>query len=222
MTFNTESPTNYEQKCCCALVLDVSGSMGGEPIRQLNEGIQAFYKDIENDLTSANRLEIALITFSDTVDTLVQPSLVASFKMPNLTVKGSTRLVDGVRQAIIVVNERKKYYKETGQPYYRPWIVVITDGAPDPGQDVYGLAAEVNDYTSKKGFFFLPIGVENADMNMLAQIAAPGVQPEKLQGLKFAEFFKWLSGSMSAVTSSGDGAKVNLPSPRDWTVGFDV
>jgi uncharacterized protein YegL len=55
MDFNVETPDNYEQKCLCVLVLDVSGSMEGEPIRQLNQGMQSFYQDIIGNSTTANR-----------------------------------------------------------------------------------------------------------------------------------------------------------------------
>jgi len=52
--FETESPENWEQKCCCALIIDVSGSMDGAPINELNEGLQEFYKDIQTNATTAN------------------------------------------------------------------------------------------------------------------------------------------------------------------------
>jgi uncharacterized protein YegL len=220
--FNPETPQNYEQKCCCALVLDVSGSMGGEPIDQLNAGIQTFYNDIQSDLTSANRLEIAVIEFSDTVNTLITPSLVNSFTMPVLSVKGTTRLVDGVREAIQIVDDRKAFYKSTGQPYYRPWVVLITDGAPDSGQDVDGLASEIKEKIAKKALHFFAIGVKGADMDLLTRISDPSMVPAQLQGLKFAEFFRWLSASMSTIANSKDGDKVNLPDPRNWMVGFNV
>ena len=40
--FSAEAAENYEQKCLCVLVLDVSGSMSGEPIQELNKGLQDF------------------------------------------------------------------------------------------------------------------------------------------------------------------------------------
>src|SRR3990172_2085695 len=202
--FKTESPENYEQKCCCALVLDVSGSMEGAPIAELNSGLQDFYRDIQNDSTTANRLEVAVIEFSDKVDTLVDPSLVANFSMPVLKTKGTTKLVDGVREGMKVVRSRKAWYKQTGQPYYRAWIILIPDGAPDADQDVNGLSAEIKEAMGKKDFYFFAIGVEGADMNMLTKISDPSMPPAKLQGLKFSEFFKWLSSSMSTVTHSKD------------------
>ena|SRR5687768_17565455 len=95
-TFKAESPENYQQKCCCCLVVDVSGSMSGAPINELNDGIQAFYRDIQGDPTMADRLEMAVVEFSDRVTTLVDPSLVTNFTMPTLTTKGLTDLVGGV------------------------------------------------------------------------------------------------------------------------------
>jgi uncharacterized protein YegL len=220
--FTTESPENYQQKCCCALVLDVSGSMDGAPIKELNEGLQEFYRDIQTDSTTADRLEVAVIEFSDSIKTLIDPSLAANFTMPTLTTKGTTKLVDGVREGINVVRSRKAWYKQTGQPYYRPWIILITDGAPDIGQDINGLAAEIRDGVSKKDFFFFAIGVQGGDMNMLTSISDSSMPPAKLQGLKFSEFFKWLSASMTTVTNSKDGDKVNLPNPAGWMTGFSV
>ena len=31
-----------------------------------------------------------------------------------------------------MVEDRKAFYKNTGQPYYRPWIIFVTDGEPNP------------------------------------------------------------------------------------------
>jgi uncharacterized protein YegL len=220
--FTTESPDNYQQKCCCALVLDVSGSMAGKPIEELNEGLQDFYRDILTDSTTADRLEVALIAFSSQVLTLITPNLAVNFSMPRLVTSGTTKLVDGVREGINVIHARKNWYKNTGQPYYRPWIILITDGEPDEGQDVNGLTAEIKEGIRKKDFFFFAIGVEGAKMEMLQAVSDPSMPAAKLHGLKFSNFFKWLSASMTAVTNSKDGDKVDLPSPAGWMTGFSV
>lgn len=222
MSFSAESPENYEQKCCCALVVDVSSSMSGNPIHQLNNALQEFYKEISGNSTTANRLEIAVIEFSHVVQTLLDPTLVENFSMPVLTTKGTTALVDGVREGINVVKARKAWYKQTGQPYYRPWVILITDGAPDSGQDISGLAKEIAEGAQKKDFHFFALGVQNANMSILNAISDTSMSPALLDGLKFSEFFKWLSASMSTVTSSKDGDKINLPNPANWMSGFTV
>ncbi len=75
---------------------------------------------------------------------------------------------------------------------------------------------------NKKDFFFFALGVQGADMNMLSSISDPSMQPAELQGLMFSEFFQWLSASMTMVTNSKDGDKVNLPDPSGWMKGFSV
>lgn len=222
MNFIAESPENYEQKCCCVLVLDVSGSMAGKPIDELNKGIKEFYDDIVNDSTSANRLEVAVVEFSSSVNTLIDPSLVQNFTMPNLNTKDTTALVDGVREGIKIVKDRKDWYKQTGQPYYRPWVILITDGEPDSGQDLTGLSLEIQNAMNAKEFFFFALGVQGANQNILNQISDPSMPPAMLQGLKFSEFFKWLSASMTKVTNSKDGDKFDLPNPAAWMTGFSV
>ncbi|MBL7945773.1 MAG: VWA domain-containing protein [Flavobacteriales bacterium] len=220
--FNVESPDNYEQKCLLVLLVDVSGSMSGTPIAELNRGLQEFYSDIQQDSTTANRLEVCIVEFSSTVETLVTPSLVSSFTMPQLSVKGSTKMVDGMKEAIAVVDARKAWYKSTGQPYYRPWIVLITDGAPDPGQDIEWMKNEIQSRVDAKSFHFYALGVTSADMQMLTRVSHPTTPPAMLNGLRFAEFFKWLSASMSMIANSKEGEKTNLPSPSNWMQGFQV
>ncbi|WP_395049228.1 hypothetical protein, partial [Flavobacterium sp.] len=89
--FSAESPENLEQKCCVTFVLDVSSSMSSDgAIDELNAGLQEFHKDIQDDSTASNRLEIAIVEFSNTVSTLIDPSLASNFTMPMLKTKGTT------------------------------------------------------------------------------------------------------------------------------------
>jgi uncharacterized protein YegL len=215
--FAVETPKNYEQKCLCVLVLDTSGSMQGAPIDALNQALRDFRTEVEEDFNASNRLEIGIVTFSDVVEVAQEPTLVEGMIGHELKAAGLTYLVDGVRTAINMIKTRKSYYQETGQKYYRPWIVLFTDGSPDRGQDIDGLAAEIKDGVDRKNYMFYPIGVEGADMEILSKIAHPSSPPMKLQGLKFVEFFKWLSNSMAIITSSKEGQTVQLPSPNSWS-----
>lgn len=229
MSANLETPKSYEQKTICCLVVDVSGSMDGLPINQLNQGLKQFHADIQSDDAMANRLEVAIVEFSDTVDIVQQPSLVDYFTPPVLHTKGTTKLVDGVREGIQLVQARKQFYKTTGQPYNRPWIVLITDGAPDGDQDVGGLKQEIANGMANKNFHFLPIGVTGADMTMLDNIAGSytdkngthKVSPLPLDASKFSDFFQWLSASMAIVSgdANAQNAAVNIPMPT-WLSGY--
>ncbi|MDR1348071.1 MAG: VWA domain-containing protein [Prevotellaceae bacterium] len=220
--FSAESATNYEQKCLCVLVLDVSGSMNGTPITELNRGLQDFYNEISADDSTSQKLEVSLITFSHIVTTVQEPSLVEGFTMPALKANGSTVMVDAVNEAIQKVQARKDWYKSTGQNYYRPWIILMTDGEPDPNQDVDGLASRIKADTAGKKYAFLPIGVEGANMSVLNKIAGD-IPAMPLQGAKFSQFFKWLSASMGTVVNHEEGQKVDLTQGADdWMTAFTI
>ena len=250
--FSSEVAENYEQKCLCVLVLDLSGSMneivddstavatgqtiyvdgknynivtgGISKLDNLVEGLQSFYTDIENDETTSQRLELAVVTFGDSVNVIQSPSLISDIQLPELMADGDTALVDAVEEAIDIVNNRKKWYKSTGQPYYRPWIILITDGEPNEGQDVSALASKIKKDTSdsEKKYVFLPIGVDNANMQVLQSIQGQ-IPAMKLKGTKFGSFFKWLSASMGTVVSSEEGSAVDLSEgAASWMDSFTI
>lgn len=220
--FSSEVAENYEQKCLCVLVLDVSGSMRGKRIEELNKGLQDFYNEISADETTSQRLEVSIITFGSFAKTIQTPKLVENFTMPTLTAEGSTVLVSAVNQAIDLVEERKNWYKSTNQTYYRPWIILMTDGEPDDDQNVDKLSERIKQDTQNKRYAFLPIGVEGANMNVLSKIQGD-IKPMKLQGTKFSSFFKWLSASMGTIVNAEAGEKVDISQGADdWMSAFTI
>lgn len=213
--FQGDSPENFEQKCLCILVLDISTSMTGEPIKELNNGLQEFKNAVMEDFIASQRIELAIVTFGSTVQCIQEPTSIHNVNMPTLTVSGSTKLVDGVRFGMNLLENRKTWYRDTGQNYFRPWIVLITDGEPDPDQDVRGLSSELATAIQAKKFMFYSLGVTGYNQETLTQICS-SPPPMALQGTKFREFFRWLSNSIALVTKSTEGEKLMLPPVNDW------
>lgn len=214
--FEGQSPDNYEQKCLCVLVLDISGSMQGEPIDELNKGLQEFHREVLSDFVASQRLEVSIITFGSSIQCIQDPALVNNFQMPTLSTSGSTKLVDGVRMSVDLVENRKKWYIDTGQKYYRPMVVLITDGEPDSDQDINGLSKEVAIGVANKNFMFYSLGVKGYNHQKLSQVCSTP-PPLPLDGYKFGEFFKWLSRSMGIITKSAFGETLVLPPVSGWT-----
>lgn len=219
---------NFEQKCLCVLVLDTSGSMNGnDAIKDLNEGLKTFKDVTMQDSTTRDRLEIAIVSFNSSVDEVQKPDILPNVEMPTLTASGQTQLVMAIEKAQEIVEDRKKYYKSQGIPYYRPWIVVMTDGDPYPaGQDIDGIAAKIqNDADNKKYVFFI-IGIGNdVQDSTLSTLATSQYPAMRMADVKFEEFFTWLSASASAVVSPGTGGNnttVVTPTPDDWATGFVI
>ena len=238
---DVELATNPEPRCPCVLLLDVSGSMceivngsgqdlgytfqqdgktyravsgGVSRIDLLNEGLRAYHADLMADSLAAQRVEISIITFGDTVETVTPFVTAHQFNPPTLVASGETKMGAAILQAIDAVADRKRQYKQNGLHYYRPWIFLITDGAPS---DSWAVAAtKVRDGEAKKAFAFFTVGVEGSDFDVLKQVSVR--EPLHLKGLSFRELFVWMSQSQRSVSHSNPGQEdqVKLPSPAGW------
>ena len=204
---------NPEPRCPCILLLDTSGSMDGLPIQELNNGVRMFKQELLQDPLATKRVEVAIVTFGPvTVDAAF--ATVPNFFPNQLHADGDTPMGAAISKAISMVAKRKMEYKEHGIAYYKPWVILITDG--EPTDEWEHAAMQVTEGEAKKSFAFFAIGVEHANMDILSRISTAR-QPLKLRGLMFREFFQWLSSSMKSVSSKNPGSQVNLLPPTGWS-----
>jgi uncharacterized protein YegL len=202
---------NPDPRCPCVLVLDRSGSMAGQPIAELNAGLQQFRAELLSDELAARRVELAVVPFGP-VGRGSAFHAPQEFQPQALTAGGDTPTGAALEYAVELIIQQKLAYKQHGVPYYRPWIILITDGQPT---DDWRRAAQlIRDGEQQKAFAFFAIGVSGADFNVLNQLAPRGAL--QLQGLAFREFFLWLSASLSGVSKSTVGEIVPLPPRSGW------
>lgn len=210
--FGTDSfADNPEPRCPCILLLDRSGSMAGAPIDALNAGLAQFRSELLSDSLAAKRVETMVISFGPvTMDTSFHTA--HNFAPPVLVAGGDTPMGAAINLALDTLESRKSEYRAAGIGHYRPWIFLITDGAPT---DAWQAAAQrIREGESGKKFAFFTVGVNNADMDVLRQISVR--TPISLSGLKFRELFMWLSGSLSSVSQSAPGTEVALKALDGW------
>lgn len=238
-----ENPTPRVPICLC---LDTSGSMGavegdyvltGEKvfedgkewelvtggtsrIDELEKGVKLFYDAIRDDEVAVYSAEICIVTFDDVARCVVDFSNVERQKnIPELVAHGDTAMGEGVNLALNLLERRKQEYREKGVDYYQPWLVIMTDGTPNGDSDEYDRAVKrttemVN--SNKLSIFPVAIGDET-DLNALNKFS-PKRNALKLDGLKFDEFFGWLSKSVSRTSQStpGETIKLDVDGIKGW------
>ena len=162
-----EFAENPEPRCPCVLLLDTSGSMHGAPLDALNEGLRTFRDNLCRDTLAARRVEVAIVTFDSEVR-VVQDFVTADlFEPPVLTARGMTHIGSAIHTALDMVQARKAQYRSGGIAYYRPWVFLITDGAPQGEAEgvVEDAARRVAEEEADKRVAFFAVGGVAAELD---------------------------------------------------------
>jgi uncharacterized protein YegL len=200
------NPTPRTPVCLC---LDVSASMAGQPIEELARGAAQFIEELQGDPIAAASVEICVVTFGATVSVPLDFSSLAGLnpRIP-LVASGPTPMGEAVSKALDLLEVRKCEYQNTGVDYHQPWLVLMSDGAPTDA--TAESASRTSTLVSQRKLSVFAIGIgANAAPAVLAQFS-PARQPLKLAGVRFAEFFQWLSRSVQRVSASTPGTEVPL------------
>ena len=209
-----EFAENPEPRVPVVLLIDKSGSMNGNPIEELNNGMKVLWEELKADTLASKRAEISVIEFGP-VRTSLEFATVSNSFAPTFEAGGVTPMGEAIVKGIASLQERKKQYSANGIAYYRPWLMLITDGAPT--DDIEPAIEAIRRGEQESALSFFAIGVQGADMQALNRLNSAKREALKLDGLNFKELFLWLSASVRSVSQSSPGEIVTLPSPMGWT-----
>ncbi|HYE04259.1 MAG TPA: VWA domain-containing protein [Planctomycetota bacterium] len=208
---------NPSERCPVVLLLDTSGSMKGAPIAELQQGLAALKYSLASDTIAMQRVELAIVTFGP-VQVLQDFTSPTTFDPPQLPARSDTPMGAAITRALELLAVRKEQYRAAGVGYYRPWIFLITDGAPT--DDWQEAARLVHAGETAKKFMFFAVAVEGADLAVLTRIAPPQRPPVKLKGLAFTTMFQWLSSSLKSVSRSRTDQVVPIENPTEGPRGW--
>ena len=208
---NNLDVTNPAPRCPVVLMLDTSGSMDGEPLKELQSGLDQFLRETSDDETASMSVELEIITFGDEAEIAspFAPVCDIADMPPVLNAAGCTPLGGALKLADAELKARRRLYKQKGIASYKPWIVLMTDGCPN---DDYAAAAAYMRTLGEEGKLqYIGIGIgEKADFDTLRKILPERPGPVKLKGLCFKEFFKWLTDSLKSVSASSVDEQDNI------------
>ena len=212
-TFDLDLVNNQEQRLPCVLVLDTSFSMSGQPIHELREGLEIFAHELRTDDDASQKVQVLIVKCGGNAEVINDWCDAENFSPPIVEADGGTPLGEAVRIAADEIESQKQAYRDAGVSYLKPWLFIISDGAPtDHWQDA------ANDLVQKERagkWTTFPIAVEGADVDVLGQFALRDAL--QLEGIEFKKLFQWISASVRIGSQKADdNENVSLP-PIDWT-----
>jgi uncharacterized protein YegL len=211
--FQGESPSNYEPKKPILISCDVSGSMDGDSIDQVNQGLAKLQSECENNPKAAASVELCIESFGSQARCVQEFALIQDADIPILDAnEDKTDIVSGIKTAIMNLKARFAWYRETNQlTAGRGLLIVLTDGQPNPPQqDFKGAAKMIADGYENGEFLTLLVGIPGCDLAVLQQMAHPKLPPIYLDTLSLEQFFGRLSQSVSAGDHRNDDLLIQI------------
>jgi uncharacterized protein YegL len=196
------------------LVLDVSGSMTGEPIEACRQGVKALLSDLRGDPQALETAYLSVITFSSGAQQVCPLTELPSFSEPNLVAGGGTNMGEALKLLEDCINREVRKSTPTQKGDWKPLVFIMTDGQPT---DSWESAAD--SIKSKRiGNIIACAAGPGANSSLLKRITDAVVELSSLQPDQLKQFFKWVSASIKTTSAkiespAAEGAPVGLPPP---------
>lgn len=197
------------------LLLDCSGSMMGEPIEAVKNGVQVMVSTLRNNPQAIETAFISVITFDSSARQLIPLTELSNFQMKDIQATGTTSLGDALKVlSTSLDNEVAKTTPET-KGDWKPLVFIMTDGMPT--DDWKSGLAEFQ--KRKAGIVVACAAGNNADTDVLKQITENVVSLETADTQSIGKFFQWVTASIGVsstkVEDSGKevGGLNELPPP---------
>lgn len=197
------------------LVLDISGSMSGEPIEAVKNGVQVLVSTLRQDPYALETAFLSVITFDSSARQLVPLTELSMFQMPDIQATGTTSL--GQALSLLANKVSTDVAKTTAEVKgdWKPLVFIMTDGEPTDNWQ-----KGLNDFKNQKfGMVVACAAGSGANTSILKQITEVVVQLDTADSATIKAFFKWVSASVSTgsqkIEASGkDVSGLNeLPPP---------
>ncbi|WP_405973379.1 hypothetical protein OG496_31735 [Streptomyces sp. NBC_00988] len=231
-----EFGTGYEERQPVVLLLDTSASMGRPAehprIDELNSALTRWFDGVRAQERLRTRVEVCLITF-DSVVRVYDPGPgrlvpvgpreadagrlfvpVDRMHPPTLRAEGLTRLTEAVETALELARSRYRALQGQRIPVRRPFLWVLTDGAPSDAQGspldaaaLAGTAGRVRQGEESGEWVFQVIGVHGADLPML-RVLAPKATTQ-LENLDFGQILDILFQSSDRSGPDQDADEIH-------------
>lgn len=197
------------------LLLDTSGSMYGEPIEAVKNGVQVLVSTLRSDPYALETAYLSIITFNNTAQQVTPLTELANFQQPNIDASGCTALGEALSLLANKVDQEVTKTTADVKGDWKPLVFIMTDGVPTDD-----ICKGLDEFRKRKfGMIVACAAGQGADTTVLKQITECVVSLDTADSATIKSFFKWVSASVSAgsmkVEETGKemGTLSELPPP---------
>ena len=197
------------------LLLDTSGSMFGEPIEAVRNGVQVLVSTLRSDPYALETAYLSIITFNSKAQQVTPLTELAAFQTPAIDANGCTALGEALSLLAQCVDREVTKTTADVKGDWKPLVFIMTDGVPTDNLNT-GLA----EFKKRKfGTVVACAAGAGADTNTLKQITENVVSLDTADSATIKSFFQWVSASISTgslkVEEAGTevGTLSELPPP---------
>ncbi len=179
------------------LLLDTSGSMSGEPIEAVKNGVQMMLHSLRQNPQAIETAYVSIITFDSEAKQIVPLTDLASFQMVDIKAQSTTSL--GAALGLLADKMELEITKTTTEQKgdWKPLTFLMTDGVPtDDWQIGFNKLKNVN-----KGLIVGCAAGSGADDSILKQITSSVVRLDNADSESISKFFQWVTASISTTST---------------------
>lgn len=182
------------------LLIDTSGSMMGEPIEAVKNGVQLLISTLRQDPHALETAYLSIIGFGTTAAVLVPLTELAAFQPPALAASGTTSMGEALKLLATQVDKEVTRTTADTKGDWKPLVFLMTDGNPTDNWKV-GL----DELRMRKiGTIVCCAAGTQCDEAVLKQITEIVVRLDTADSSTITAFFKWVSASISVGSQKVD------------------
>lgn len=181
-------------------LIDISESMVGDPIEQVQNGIAEIIKELRTDPYALETVFISVIAFAGKAQSLVSLTELYKFYPPKFPIGGGTSLGQGLDFLMndMDVNIQKTTFEEKGD--WKPIIFLFTDGMPTDCIET-SFSKWNNRYRKSSNLIAVSLG-DNLDTSVLGKITETVLLLKDTDKETLKKFFKWVTASIKTSSLS--------------------
>ena len=196
------------------LLLDTSGSMKGEPIEAVKNGLESLVGFLRQDPFALESVHLSIITFDREVNNILPLKDLESLILPEITTpdSGPTHLGQALEMLCELVDKEVLKSTPDQKGDWMPLLFIMTDGKPSDLQKYREMIPEIK--SRHFGEIVACAAGPKVDDQLLKELTHIVVHLDTADSSTIKSFFKWVSASVSTGNRSmGAGGDVVLPPP---------